>query len=145
MNDKLELTCPSCLKENTVNLSSQLKCKHCDEVLTEKLYIKNPKFNLSTFKSIILGIIIGISGMIFAYFALNKDRYSTREEFTIISTCINSNKNLFARIAADKQNICIDAYNQTLEDERDLNQKLYTEKSQIFTKLYDANIEKLSK
>ncbi|MDD5051424.1 MAG: hypothetical protein PHO27_01685 [Sulfuricurvum sp.] len=145
MNDKLELSCPKCDKDNTVNLSTQLSCKHCGEILTEQKYIKKPLLSISTTKSIILGTILSGLVMSFLYFTFKKDRYSTREEFTILTNCIMQNKNLFGRSSSDRQNICIDAYNQTLEDERDLDQKLYAEKSQIFSKLFDANVDKLSK
>ncbi|MDP2850439.1 MAG: hypothetical protein Q8O20_05135 [Sulfuricurvum sp.] len=145
MNDKLELSCPKCNKENTVNLSTQLNCKQCGEILTEKKYIKKPFLSISTTKSIILGIILGGIVISFLYYTFKKDRYSTREEFTILTNCIMQNKKLFGRSSTDRQNICIDAYNQTLEDERDLGQKLYADKSQIFTKLFDQNVEKLSK
>lgn len=148
MNNKLELSCPECNKDNTVNLSTQLSCKHCGEVLTEKKYIKKPLLNMSTMsttKSIIVGIILGGIVISFLYYTFKKDRYSAREEFTILTNCIMQNTNLFGRSQIDKQNICIDAYNQTLEDERDLGQKLYADKSQIFNKLFDQNVEKLSK
>lgn len=145
MNDKLELSCPKCDKDNTVNLSTQLSCKHCGEILTEKKYIKKPLLSISTTKSIILGIIIGVIGISVSYILLKKDRYSTREEFTILTKCIMQNKNLFGRPSVDRQDICIDAYNQTLEDERDIGQKLYDDKSQIFNKLFDTNVQKLSK
>lgn len=145
MNDKLELSCPKCAKDNTVNLSTQLNCKHCGEVLTEKKYIQKPFLSISTTKSIVLGITLGGIVISFLYYTFKKDRYSTREEFSILTNCIMQNKNLFGRSPTDKQNICIDAYNQTLEDERDLGQKLYADKSQIFNKLFDQNVEKLSK
>lgn len=145
MNDKLELSCPKCDKDNIVNLSTQLSCKHCGEILTEQKYIKKPLLSISTIKSIVLGIIIGVISISIAYILFKKDRYSTREEFTILTNCVMQNKNLFGRSSNDRQNICIDAYNQTLEDERDLGQKLYADKSQIFTKLFDQNVEKFSK
>lgn len=143
MNDKLELSCPKCDKDNTVNLSTQLSCKHCGEVLTEKKYTEKSFLNMSTTKSIIFGIAIGGLVISFLYFTFKKDRYSTREEYSIIQGCVT--KNLYGRTDNDKQNICINAYNQTLEDERDLGQKLYADKSQIFNKLFDQNVEKLSK
>lgn len=145
MNDKLELSCPKCDKDNTVNLSTQLSCKHCGELLTEKKYIKKPLLSISTTKSIILGITIGVIGLSITYILLKEYRYSAREEFSILTNCIKQNKNLIDHSPTDKQNICIDAYNQTLEDERDLGQKLYADKSQIFNKLFDQNVEKLSK
>jgi hypothetical protein len=145
MNDKLELSCPKCDKDNTVNLSAQLNCKHCGEILTEKKYTKKPFLGMSTKKSIILGIIIGVMGISASYILLKKERYSTREEFSILNNCITQNKNLFGRSLNDKQTICIDAYNQTLEDERDIGQKLYTDKSQIFKKIFDQSVETLSK
>jgi hypothetical protein len=142
MNNKLELYCPECDKENTVNLSTQLSCKHCGEILTEKKYIKKPLLSITTTKSIILGITIGVIGISIAYILLKKDRYSTREEYSIINGCVT--KKLSNATEEDKQNICINAYNQTLEDERDLGQKLYADKSQIFEKLFDQNVKKLT-
>ena len=32
--ETLNINCPSCSEENTVKLSSEIKCKHCEEPLT---------------------------------------------------------------------------------------------------------------
>ena len=32
-NNVLEVDCPHCYEENKINLSSTIKCKHCDEPL----------------------------------------------------------------------------------------------------------------
>ncbi|MGD9654736.1 MAG: hypothetical protein AB7U44_06025 [Sulfuricurvum sp.] len=128
MSGKLELICSKCSKAQTVNLSKESKCKHCEEELADKKYIKKPLFNISTFKSIIIGMSIGISVSLLVYFTFKQDRYSPQEEYILITNCKNKSDNLSGRSPDDKLKICIEAYSQTL-----------TEK-QNFKNLFEKNV-----
>lgn len=128
MSEKLELICPKCLYLNSANLKTQLHCKNCKEELTDKKYIKKSVLDISTFKSIIIGISIGIFASLLVYFTFKQDRYSPQEEYILINNCKNKSDNLSGRSPDDKLKICIEAYNQTL-----------TEK-QNFKNLFEKNV-----
>jgi len=121
MNDKLELSCPKCDNDNTVNLPAQLNCIHCGEILSEKTYIKKPRYSIPIFKSIFLGIVLGVIGTIALYFTFKVDRFTPKEEYLLINGCVNKSGNLSGRTLDEKLDICSDTYIQTLSEKKDFN------------------------
>jgi len=78
---KIDLECSNCFTENTVHLSSNIKCKKCEESLTGKLY-----------KSFILsaGLMLGIGAISGAVIddTVNLNRASVKTEHYMMMTCL---------------------------------------------------------
>jgi hypothetical protein len=77
----INLICPSCENENTINLSSDIKCKECEETLLGRSY---KEFILPTIA------VIGLSAMGGAMIddTLNLNRASVKTEYKMMRTCI---------------------------------------------------------
>jgi|GEM_PF-4581148 len=78
----LDIECPHCYQDNKVNLSQEIKCKHCKEPLIGEKY-KKPI--ITAFTAILLGSSIGITTD--AY--LNINRASVKTEYKMMKTCID--------------------------------------------------------
>ena len=84
----LNISCPNCDEENTIKLSSEIKCKHCEEPLTKTKYEKLKKPFLGTVTAMIIGSVGG--HQIVEYFDV--DRYPMSVEHSILENCISSYK-----------------------------------------------------
>lgn len=82
----LDIECPHCYKENTINLSKEIKCKHCEKPLIGEKY-KKPL--ITAFTAILLGSGIGMT--VDSY--LNLNRASVENEFIMMKTCIDEYHN----------------------------------------------------
>ena len=84
--NKIDLECSSCSTENTVNLSSDIKCKKCNKSLTGKLY-----------KNIIIsaGLLVGLGAIGGALVddVININRASVKTEYKMMRTCVNRFQN----------------------------------------------------
>ncbi|WP_310441417.1 hypothetical protein [Sulfurimonas sp.] len=76
-----DIECPHCLKDNKINLSKNIKCKHCEKPLIGERYIKPI---ISTFATILIGAGIGMT----ADGYLNINRASVLTEYKMMKTCI---------------------------------------------------------
>lgn len=81
-NNNIDLICPSCSKENKIILSSNIKCKECNETLIGR-----------TYKEFILPIMItiGLSAIGGAMLddTININRASVKTEYKMMRTCVN--------------------------------------------------------
>lgn len=119
MSEKLELFCPKCKKNNTANIKRGLHCKYCEEELTDKTYIKKPKYSVPIYKSFFFGIILGLVGTFALYYTLKSNRFSPKEEYILMQDCINKNNSLSGHSPEDKLKICSEEYSQTLDEKKD--------------------------
>lgn len=78
----LVIECPHCDKENTINLSKEIQCKHCEKSLIGEKY-KKPF--ITAFTAILLGSGIGVATDGY----LNLNRASVKTEYKMMKTCID--------------------------------------------------------
>ena len=111
--ETLNINCPNCDKENTIKLSSSLKCKHCEEPLTKTKYEKLKTPFIGTLTAVIIGSVGG--HQITEYF--DTDRYPMSIEHSILENCISSYKKpLRTSYIQDKKNVCVCAFSKTIQD-----------------------------
>lgn len=79
---EINLLCPKCDNQNTINLSSDIKCKECEETLIGRSY---KEFILPTI------MVLGLSAIGGAMIddSLNLNRASVKTEYKMMRTCIN--------------------------------------------------------
>ena len=108
----LNISCPNCDEENTIKLSSEIKCKHCEEPLTKTKYEKLKKPFLGTVTAMIIGSVGG--HQIVEYFDV--DRYPMSVEHSILENCISSYKEplRISRIR-HKKKVCVCAFSKTIK------------------------------
>ena len=103
----LEIDCPHCLEENKINLSSEIKCKNCNESLIGEKY-KKPIISVMT------AIILGIGGGIYLDEKFETDRYPINIEYNIIHSCLSSYEEpLNERYYKNKKRTCVCALGKT--------------------------------
>ena len=111
--ETLNINCPSCNEENIVKLSSEIKCKHCEEPLTKTKYGKLKTPFIGTITAVIIGSIGG--HQIVEYF--DTDRYPMNVEHSILENCISSyDEPLRSSYIRNKKEICICAFQKTLKE-----------------------------
>lgn len=79
---EISLLCPKCENKNTINLSSDIKCKKCEETLIGRSY---KEFILPTI--VVLGL-SAIGGAMIDDIS-NLNRASVKTEYKMMRTCIN--------------------------------------------------------
>jgi hypothetical protein len=100
------ISCPHCRKDNAINLSKAIKCRHCDKGLTGYKYIKK------SIIPVVTAAIIGISaGKVLDDRFENKyfenSRYPIAIEYSIIENCISAaDKPLEFNKFKEKKDIC---------------------------------------
>lgn len=79
---EINLLCSKCNNENTINLSSDIKCKECEETLIGKSY---KEYILPTI------VVLGLSAIGGAMLddSVNLNRASVQTEYKMMRTCIN--------------------------------------------------------
>ena len=110
---QLEVNCPNCDKENIIKLSSEIKCKNCEEPLTKWKYNQFRKPFIGTFSALLIG---GFAGHhIDDYF--EKNRYPVAVEYKILDNCISSyDMPLRRSYIRDKKNVCVCAFSKTIKE-----------------------------
>ena len=112
MESKLKIICPNCDEENTIKLSSEIKCKKCEEDLTKLKYSK--------FKKPIIGAMTAIMIGTPAAYQIGKhmhseDRYPVAVEYSIVYRCIyNDGRPLLKAYIKQKKAICVCALSNTM-------------------------------
>ncbi len=113
MESKLKIICPNCDEENTIKLSSEIKCKKCEEDLTKSKYSK--------FKKPIIGAMTAIMIGTPAAYQIGKhmqseDRYPVAIEYSIVDSCIFQDKRPLRRAyIKQKKAICVCALSNTMK------------------------------
>lgn len=111
--ETLNINCPNCDEENIVKLSSEIKCKKCEEPLTKTKYGKFKKPFIETLTAVIIGSVGG--HQIVEYF--DTDRYPMSVEHSILENCISSyDEPLRSSYIRNKKEICVCAFQKTLKE-----------------------------
>lgn len=111
--EKLNINCPNCNEENTIKLSSEIKCKKCEEPLTKIKYEKLKKPFIGTLTAIIIGSVGG--HQIVEYF--DTDRYPMSVEHSILENCISSyDEPLSTSIIRNKKDVCVCTFYKTIKE-----------------------------
>ena len=111
--ETLNINCPNCDKENTIKLSSEIKCKHCQEPLTKTKYEKFKEPLIGTVTAMIIGAFGG--HQIIEYF--DADRYPMNVEHSILENCISSyNEPLRTSQIRHKKEVCVCALSKTIKN-----------------------------
>jgi hypothetical protein len=106
-NNILEIECPHCSEDNSINLSSTIKCKHCNEPLIGEKYTK-------PIISVMTAIILGIGGGVYLDEKFETNRYPINTEYNIIYSCLSSYEEpLSERYYKNKKQICSCALRKT--------------------------------
>lgn len=113
MKKDIEIICGSCSKENTVKLSNELKCKHCEDKITGKKYIRKPWILIPT----TIVVLSGVAGGVYIDEKFETDRYPMSIEHSLIENCISSyEKPLDRSNIRKKKEVCICALEDTISD-----------------------------
>ena len=106
--NNLEIECPHCFKDNSINLSSEIKCKKCKKPLIGEKY-KKPIMSAMT------AILLGVGGGIYLDEKFETDRYPIATEYNIIDSCLSSydEEPLDRKHYKKKKQICICALKET--------------------------------
>ena len=132
----LEIDSPHCFEENKINLSSEIKCKYCNEPLIGEKYTK-------PIISVMTAIILGIGGGIYLDGKFEIDRYSINTEYNIIHNCLSSyDEPLNERYYRIKKERCICALKKT-ENEIDFDE--YDKNENKFLDIFEDKIKECIK
>ncbi len=113
MESKLEIICPNCDEENTIKLSSEIKCKKCEEDLAKSKYSKFKKPIISAMTAIMIGTPAAYQ---IGKHMHSEDRYPVATEYSIVNSCIYKDKRPLHRAYIEKkQAICICALSDTMK------------------------------
>jgi ribosomal protein S27E len=82
----IQIECPHCFHENSVQLSSEVKCKECKKPLTGKLY-KSVVFSTA----LLIGT--GVIGGAIIDDTVNINRASVKTEYKMMRTCLHEFSN----------------------------------------------------
>jgi len=114
LESKLELKCPSCDEENTVKLSSEIKCKKCEKDLSKWKYEKIKSKALAVWTIFIFGAVPTYEIEKYMY---HEDRYPTATEYSIVHRCISSDPAPLKKAQIEnKKEICICALSKTMKN-----------------------------
>lgn len=113
MENKIEIVCSKCSKDNTVKLSDKLHCKHCEEEITAKKYIKKPWILIPT----TVAVLSGIAGGVYIDEEIETDRFPMAVEHSLIESCIAIDEKPLRRVEIrKKKEICVCALKNTIEE-----------------------------
>ena len=82
--NKLYIECSNCISSNTIKLSSNIKCKKCNETLIGKFY------KSAILSTALVGMLSGTAGTIVDDI-IHINRVSVKTEFNMMVECINRN------------------------------------------------------
>jgi len=110
---KLEIVCPNCEEENTVKLSSEIKCKKCEKDLSTWKYGEIAKKVMCSGTAIAIG---SISAYHIGKHIHSEDRYPIAVEYSIVKSCISNYPEPLRRIQIrQKKEVCVCALSKTIE------------------------------
>ena len=131
MKKDIEITCGSCSKDNTIKLSNELKCKHCEEEITGKKYIKKPWILIPT----TIAVLSGVAGGVYIDEKIETDRYPMSIEHSLIENCISSyEKPLNRSNIRKKKEVCICALEDTIND---ISYSEYKDSKSLFIRVFE--------
>lgn len=105
----MKIECPSCLKENNLNLEAKVNCGHCKKEISGYTY-KKPLLSATT------ALMIGAGGFYATdKLVLSDDRYPIEIEYALIDTCVNAfDRAVSYRNYEKQQEICVCALETTI-------------------------------
>lgn len=105
---KIQCENESCKKD--IYIDEKITCPSCRRIQKKKLMIR------PLVMGTILALSAGYGGYKISNMTHSSERYPTKTEFSIINYCINSDDTLqYKKILEKKRNICINAYNKTIQ------------------------------
>jgi ribosomal protein L37AE/L43A len=111
--NKIEIVCSKCSKDNTVKLSDKLHCKHCEEEITSKKYIKKPWILIPT----TIAVFSGIAGGVYIDESIETDRYPMAVEHSLLESCISLDERPLRPVNIEKKKeICVRALEKTIKE-----------------------------
>lgn len=135
MENKIKITCSKCSKDNTVKLSDQLNCKHCEEEITGKKYIRKPWILIPT----TLAVISGLAGGVYLDEKIETDRFPMAVEHSLIESCISSYEEPLSRSnIRKKKEVCVCALEDTIKD---VSYSEYKESHSLFFRVFKNKAE----
>ncbi len=110
---KLKIICPNCDEENTIKLSSEIKCKKCKKDLIKWRYSKITKKVLGAGTAFMLGVAPAYE---IGKHMHSEDRYPVATEYSIVHSCISSYSAPLNRVQIEnKKAICVCALSNTMK------------------------------
>ena len=110
---KLEIICPSCEEENTIKLSSEVKCKKCEEDLSKWKYTKISKKIIGAGTAFVFGIAPAYQ---IGKHMHSEDRYPVVTEYSIVNSCVSQYSKPLRKVYINhKKAICICALSKTMK------------------------------
>ena len=131
MKKDIKITCGNCSKDNTVKLSNELNCKHCEEEITGKKYIKKPWILIPT----TIAVLSGIAGGVYIDEKIEMDRYPISVEHSLLENCISSyEKPLRNSHIRKKKEVCVCALENTIKE---VSYGKYENSKNMFTRVFE--------
>ncbi len=132
MDSKLEITCPNCDEENTIKLSSEIKCKKCEEDLTKLKYSKFKKPIIGAMTDFMIGTPAAYQ---IGKYMHSEDRYPVAIEYLIVNSCISQYKRpLRKAYIKQKKAICVCALSNTMKN---IDYKEYKKDQEKFMDIFE--------
>ena len=132
----MKIQCENESCKNDIYIEENITCPSCKQIQKKKLTIK-PLFMGTTLALISAYSAYEISSKLHS----STKRYPVKTEFSIINHCINGDNTLqYIKDLTVKKNICIEAYNKTIQD---VKLDDFKENHKIFTKLFRENINRV--
>ena len=132
----MKIQCENESCNNDIYIEENITCPSCKQIQKKKLMIK----------PLVMGTTLALISAYSAYEISSKlhsstKRYPVKTEFSIINHCINGDNTLqYIKDLTVKKNICIEAYNKTIQD---VKLDDFKENHKIFTKLFRENINRV--
>lgn len=131
-DNNLEIDCPHCYEKNKINLSSEIKCKHCDKPLVGEKYTK-------PIMSALTAILLGLGGGFYLDDKFEADRYPISIEYDLINSCVSFyEKPLKEKDYRKKQNVCICTLKYTQEE---IDYSEYKESENKFFDIFEEKVK----
>lgn len=131
MKKDIEITCGNCSKDNTIKLSNELNCKHCEDEITGKKYIKKPWILIPT----TIAVLSGVAGGVYIDEKIETDRYPMSIEHSLLENCISSyEKPLRNSHIRKKKKVCVCALEDTIKE---VSYGEYKDSKNLFTRVYE--------
>jgi|TARA_R110002050_G_scaffold280862_1_gene427995 DNA-directed RNA polymerase subunit RPC12/RpoP len=125
--NNLDIECPHCSKDNSIHLSSEIKCKHCEKPLIGQKYKKQ--------KLAIVSSILLIGGGYFFNEKFEPNRYPMPVEYYIVKSCVSADEQpLKVRNYVAKELVCLCSLQKTIKE---LDYKDYQKKPNTFLNTFE--------